>query len=264
MEERNEEKEVYPVEKTEDNESEQKETESKTSEDGKSGNDQKYINNEELLGSDDKTSEEDQVKEKIEEKLVTSEENEDGKEDDNKCDETENKEKKVCFDFNENDVEEENKFVQIQVQVDNIVKTVIGMEDTDEDARKHKIDDFYVNFPSSQSRLSEHMEILSNQLKTEEKEKYSIDPEDISDVEDLKAKKSVPQEEEKENDDKKEEQLEIEDDKICDITVDDGKCEEEGESDGETNIRKKDECTSGEKIEEKEKEKEDKPDDTAE
>ena len=30
-------------------------------------------------------------------------------------------------------MEEEDKFVQKQVQVDNIVKTVIGMQDTDED-----------------------------------------------------------------------------------------------------------------------------------
>ena len=209
-----------------------------------------------------KKSEEDQAKEKIEDKLVASEENEDGMEDENKCDETKNKEKKVHFDLDENDVEEENKFMQIQVQVDNIVKTVIGMQDTDEDERKHQIDDFYVNFPSSQSRLSEHMENLSNQLKTEEKENYSIETEDISDVEDLKDKKSVPQEEEKENDDKKEEQLEIEDDKINDKTVDDGKCEKEAESDGEKNIRKKDERTSGEKLEEKEKE--EKPDDSAE
>ena len=83
VEERNEQKEVYPVEKTKDNESEQKETEIKTSKDEKSGNDQKYINNEELQGSDDKRSEEDDGKEKNEEKLVTSEENEDGKEDEN-------------------------------------------------------------------------------------------------------------------------------------------------------------------------------------
>ena len=105
-----------------------------------------------MPSSDDKKCEEDQAKEKIEEKLVASEENEDGKEDENKCDETKNKEKKVHFDLDENDVEEENKFVQIQVQVDNIVKTVIGMQDTGEDERKHQIDDFYVNFPSSQSR----------------------------------------------------------------------------------------------------------------
>ena len=42
----------------------------------------------------------------------------------------------------------------------------------------------------------------------------------------------------------------------------DGKCEKEAESDGEKNIRKKDEHTSGEKLEEKEKE--EKPDDSAE
>ena len=121
----------------------------------------------------------------------------------------------------------------------------------DEDARNHKIDDFYVNFPSLLSRLSEHMEMLSNQLKTEEKEKYSIETEEISDVEDVKDPKNVLQEEEKGNDDKKEEKLEVEDDKICDKKVDDGKCEKEGESDGETNIRKKEEKENDDKKEEK-------------
>ena len=40
-------------------------------------------------------------------------------------DETKNKEKKVCFDLDENDVEEDNNFMKIQVQVDNIAKTII-------------------------------------------------------------------------------------------------------------------------------------------
>ena len=72
----------------------------------------------------------------------------------------------------------------------------------------------------------------------------------------------------KKNEDKKEEKLDIEDvetasdDKIHDKTVDDGTCEKEGESDGETNIRKKGKCISRENIEEKEKE--EKRDDTAE
>ena len=51
-----------------------------------------------MPSSDDKKNEEDQAKEKIEDKLVASEENEDGMEDENKCDETKNKEKKVRFD----------------------------------------------------------------------------------------------------------------------------------------------------------------------
>ena len=91
-------------------------------------------------------------------------------------------EKKVRFNLDETDIENDNPFVEIKVQVDTVVETVLGMQEEEDDG-KHRIDDFYIHFPSSQTRFTKHLEDLDNKMKMKEKEAYKVDTEDISDPE---------------------------------------------------------------------------------
>ena len=176
--------------KTEENTSDQTDTENKCSVENGSENEKKYVNTKDLETTD---KEEDKKSGEVLEEVELHKKSEDGRQliNEEECkenvedlgvDSEDKKQKKVCFDLDENDMENDREFVKIQVEVGQVVKTVIGMEE-DNDHDKNKIDDFYVNFPSSQTRFSEHMADLDNKMKTLEQEKYQVDAEDISDVE---------------------------------------------------------------------------------
>ena len=129
-----------------------------------SANDEKYVNKEDLESGHEKEEERrnDVLEEKvidenrnesavnvktnikkdvsIEEKLVESDK--DGnKDDDNRCEKGTEIEKKVRFNLDETDIEKDNPFVEIKVQVDTVVETVLRMQEEEDDG-KHRIDDF--------------------------------------------------------------------------------------------------------------------------
>ena len=93
--------------------------------------------------------------------------------------------KHVCFELLPEDENEEisNTF-QIDVSVGDVVKKVILM-DNEKDGQnddKHRIDDFYVHFPSSQSRAQERIKQLEEE-NDEAQQKYCPETEDITDDE---------------------------------------------------------------------------------
>ena len=90
--------------------------------------------------------------------------------------------KHVHFDIMEDD-ENEKLFenFKIEVSVADIVNRVILMNADEENTEKHTIDEFYVQFPSSQTRAPEIIQKLSE--KEEKKNTYKPDIEDITDDE---------------------------------------------------------------------------------
>ena len=190
IEERNDENINESTGKTEENTSDQTDTGNKCSVENGSENEKKYVNMKDLETMD---KEEDKKSGEVLEEVELHKKSEGGRQfiNEEECkdnvenvgvDSEDKKQKKVCFDLDENDMENDQEFVKIQVEVGQVVKTVIGMEE-DNDGDKNKIDDFYVNLPSSQTRFSEHMADLDNKMKTLEKEKYQVNAEDISDAE---------------------------------------------------------------------------------
>ena len=84
----------------------------------------------------------------------------------------------------EDENEEISDEFQIDVSVGDVVKKVIlmGNEKDTQDEDKHRIDDFYVHFPSSQSRAQERIKQLEEQ-NDEGEGKYCPETEDIMDDE---------------------------------------------------------------------------------
>ena len=98
-------------------------------------------------------------------------------------------EKHVSFKFIPEDEEEEiSDDFQIDVSVGDFVNRVIlmGIEMDIKKAEQHRIDDFYVNFASSQSRAGEIIQKLQDE--DTENNKYSPELEDITDDETKKIK----------------------------------------------------------------------------
>ena len=79
---------------------------------------------------------------------------------------------------------------QINVSMGEVVNKVLLMDDNNDTDEKHKIDNFYVQFPSSQSRAPE----IISKLKAEDERKsnkYCPQTEDITDDEDEKKKTTL-------------------------------------------------------------------------
>ena len=111
---------------------------------------------------------------------------EEGKKEEKDIRETDVKTKKhVHFELLPEDENEEiSDAFQIDVSVGDVVKKVIlvGDEKDGQDEDKHRIDDFYVHFPSSQSRAQERIKQLEEQ-NDEGEGKYCPETEDIMDDE---------------------------------------------------------------------------------
>ena len=97
--------------------------------------------------------------------------------------------KQVRFDLINEDMNS-NHF-GINVSVADVVNKVFIVEDSG----KHKIDDIYENFPSSQISGQKFFEDLEK--KEKEKETYKVKTEDISDVENTDGALAVEEKEEK-------------------------------------------------------------------
>ena len=114
------------------------------------------------------------------------------------CEETKGKgakkiEKHVTFEFiSEDDEKEIADNVQIDVSVADVVNRVILMgAANDKEEEEHRIEEFYVNFPSSQSRAGEIIQKLEEET---ENKKYSPVTEDITDDETEKKEDRVSKE----------------------------------------------------------------------
>ena len=113
----------------------------------------------------------------------------------------EKEEKHVRFEFLPQDEEEENELsdaFQIKVEVGNLVNRVMlmdehGIDGTDE---RHRIDKFYVEFPSSQTRAPEIIQRLKDE--DEKNTTYSPETEDITDDEDEKNRKDASEKQDSE------------------------------------------------------------------
>ena len=93
--------------------------------------------------------------------------------------------KHVHFELLPGDENEEiSDAFKIDVSVGDVIKKVIlmGDEQDRQDEDKHRIDDFYVHFPSLQSRAQERIKQLEEQ-NDEEEGKYCPETEDIMDDE---------------------------------------------------------------------------------
>ena len=115
----------------------------------------------------------------------------------------EKEEKRVRFEFLPQDEEEENELsdaFQIKVEVGNVVNRVMlmdedGIDGTDE-THSHRIDKFYVEFPSSQTRVPEIIQRLKDE--DEKNTTYSPETEDITDDEDEKNRKDASEKQDSE------------------------------------------------------------------
>ena len=115
----------------------------------------------------------------------------------------EKEEKHVRFEFLPQDEEEENELsdaFQIKVEVGNFVNRVMlmdedGIDGTDE-THSHRIDKFYVEFPSSQTRAPEIIQRLKDE--DEKNTTYSPETEDITDDEHKKNRKDASEKQDSE------------------------------------------------------------------
>ena len=102
--------------------------------------------------------------------------------------------KQVRFDLEEEDEKNDTDF-GINITVDNVVNHVLLVhEDIEGNSEKHKIDDIYENFPSSQVSGQKFIE----DFEKKESEQYKVETEDISDV-DENTKSDLLKEKEEEN-----------------------------------------------------------------